>query len=172
MIPRVEDILIEQLEQRIVTAMPDTQSGSGDENEDESEPESFVIYLEERTITRNVQEQNGLTAFAWVRAEIIVVFFSQKKRYDYSALIADFARNPMIHLGGSLYAKVEIERSEAVEGPYLSNDAWLFVAAYPIVEIEDGQTWKIPRIANVTTSAPDIFCSTIGVQGKENDREG
>jgi hypothetical protein len=148
-IPRVEDILVTELERRIAAAIPDTRPSDGEE------PETFVISIEGRTVTRSVQEQSGLTAYAWVTAEIAVVFFSQKKRYDYSALIADLARNPMIELGETLYARVEIERSEAVEGPYLSNDAWLFTAAYPVVEIEERQVWQRPRIGNVTPRNPD-----------------
>jgi hypothetical protein len=151
MIPRVEDILVAELERRIAVAIPDTRPSEGEE------PETFVISIEGRTVTRNAQEQSDLTAYAWVTAEIAVIFFSQKKRYDYSGLMANFARNPMLQLGDRIYAKVEVERSEAVEGPYLSNDAWLFVATYPIVEIEEPQTWEIPRINSVTTGAPDIF---------------
>jgi hypothetical protein len=151
MIPRVEDILVAELERRIVEAMPETAPGDG------QTPETFVITVEGRTIARNVQEQNTLTVFAWVTAEITAVFFSGKTRCDYSALIADFARNPMITLGEGVYAKVEIEKSEAVEGPYLSNDAWLFTARYPVVETEPGQTWQPPSIANVTVGSPDIY---------------
>jgi hypothetical protein len=151
MIPRVEDILIAELERRIVAAMPETAPGDG------NTPETFITTVEGRTIQRNVQEQSTLTCFAWVTAEISVIFYSQKMRYDYSALIAGFARNPTIKLGEGVFAKVEIEKSEAVEGPYLSNDAWLFTAKYPIVEVEDGQTWEPPNVANVTVGAPDIY---------------
>ena len=151
MIPRVEDVLVAELERRIVAALPETAPG------DETTPETFITTVEGRTVVRNVQEQNTLTVFAWVTAEISVIFYSQKQRYDYSALVADFARNPMIQLGEGIFAKVEIEKSEAVEGPYLSNDVWLFTAKYPVVEVEDGQEWQPPKIANVTVGAPDIY---------------
>ncbi|MDR1874374.1 MAG: hypothetical protein LBQ90_05075 [Synergistaceae bacterium] len=154
MIPRVEDILIAELERRIVAAMPDTAPGDG------TTPETFITVIEERTVTRNVQEQNALTIFAWVTAEIAVIVYSQKRRYDYSPLLADFAGNPMIKLGDGVFAKVEIEKSEAVEGPYLSNDAWLFKATYPIVGVEDGRTWQPPNIANVTVGVQEIYPRT------------
>ena len=152
MIPNVEDILIAELERRIVAAMPDTAPGDG------LTPETFVTTIEERTIKRNVQEQNELTIFCQVTAAISVIFFSQDRRYDYSALMANFARNPTIKLGEGIYAKVEIEQSETVgEGPYLNNDAWLFKTTYPVFEVEDSHAWQTPQIANVTVGAPDIY---------------
>jgi hypothetical protein len=150
-IPRVEDILVAELERRIVAALPETAPGN------DQTPETFITTVEGRTVVRNVQEENTLTVFAWVTAEISVIFYSQKTRYDYSALVADFARNPTVKLNDGVFAKVEIEKSEAVEGPYLSNDAWLFTAKYPVVEVEDGQIWEAPNIARVMVGAPDIY---------------
>lgn len=155
MIPRVEDILIAELERRIVEALPETAPGDG------GTPETFITSIEERSVVRNLQEQNTLTILCWVTVEIAVIFYSQKKRYDYSPMLAEFARNSLIRLGSDgqteVHAKVEIKKSEAVEGPYLSNDAWLFVANYPVVRVEEGQTWEEPRIANVTVGVEDIY---------------
>ena len=152
MIPRVEDILIAELERRIVAAVPDTAPGDG------LTPETFVTFVEERRIQRNVQEQNNLTVFCMVTAVISAIFFSQDRRYDYSALMADFARNPAIKLGEGVFAKVEIEQSETVgEGPYLNNDAWMFKATYPVFEIEASHAWQTPQVGNVTVGEPDIY---------------
>ena len=68
MIPRVEDILIAELERRIVAAVPDTAPGDG------LTPETFVTFVEERRIQRNVQEQNNLTVFCMVTAVISAIF--------------------------------------------------------------------------------------------------
>lgn len=156
MIPNIEDLLIAELERRIVVAMPETVRTESEPGDGET-LETFVTTVETRTVTRNVQEQNTCIIFAWVKAEIAVIFYSQKKRYDYSPLVASFALNPAIKLGNEVYAKVEIQKCEAVEGPYLSNDAWLFVATYPVIEVEDGQNWEVPQIVNVTIEAPDIY---------------
>lgn len=151
MIPNVEDILIAELERRIVAGVPDTAPGDG------NTPETFITTVESRTFVRNVQEQSGLVVFGFVTAEITVIFYSRKRRYDYSALLADFARSPAIRLADGVHAKIEMEKSEAVEGPYLSNDAWLFRATWPVLEIEEERGWENPRIAKVTVGAPDIY---------------
>ena len=150
MIPRVEDAFVAELERRIVAAVPETAPGDG------ATPETFVTTVEGRTVVPCVQEDpDGLTVFCTVRAEISVIFYSQKRRNDYSALLADLCRHPWIDLGGA-WAKVRIERSEAVEGPYLSNDAWLFVAEWPVFEAEPGHGWEEPRIGRTSAGAKDI----------------
>lgn len=150
MIPRVEDALIAELERRIAAAMPETAPGDADT------PETFITTIESRTVVPNVQEENDLTVFCMVTAEISVIFYSQKTRCDYSPLLADFCRHPWIDLGGA-WAKVRIERSEAVEGPYLSNDAWLVRAEYPVFEVEPGHAWLDPNIGRVSAGVQDIY---------------
>ena len=85
-----------------------------------------------------------------------MIFYSQKTRCDYSPLLADFCRHPWIDLGG-VYAKGRIEGSEAAEGPYLSNDAWLFRAEYPVFEVEPGHAWLSPKIGRVSAGVQDIY---------------
>ena len=150
MIPRVEDTLVAELERRIAAAMPETAPGGADT------PETFVTSIESRTVVPNVQEENDLTVFCMVIAEISVIFYSQKSRCDYSPLLADFCCHPWIDLGGA-WAKVRIERSEAVEGPSLSNDAWLFRAEYPVFEVEPGHAWLTPKIGRVSAGVQDIY---------------
>ena len=44
-----------------------------------------------------------------------------------------------------------------MEGPYLSNDAWLFRAEYPVFEVEPGHTWLAPNIGRVSVGVQDIY---------------
>jgi hypothetical protein len=150
-IPRIEDTLIAELERRIVAAVPDTAPGDGES------PETFVTTIESRTIAPNVQEGNDATVYCRVTADISVVFFGQKRRYDFSALLVDFAKRPFIELGDGFAAKVAIERSEAIEGPYLSNDAWLFRIEYPVFSIEPMHGWQQPQVNQPTVGSHDIY---------------
>ena len=165
MIPRIEDRLVDELERRIVAAVPETAPGDG------TTPETFITTIESRTVVPNVQEQNNLTIFCNVTAEISVIFYSQKIRYDYSALLADFASHPFVNLGEAC-AKVRIEKSEAVEGPYLSNDAWLFRAEYPVFSVEPGHAWLTPNIASVTVGTPDLYPRALPDTTNEPEAQG
>jgi hypothetical protein len=169
-VPNIEDIVVRELERRIVAAVPDTAPGNGET------PETFVSTVESRLVERNMQEQSAphswtapgtgsLTLYAWVTAEVVVIFYSQKRRYDYCRLIADFASDPMVKLTEGVFARVEMRRSESAdnpymhvtEGPYLNSDAWLFEVKYPVIALSPEHEWQPPLIANVTTGAPDIF---------------
>jgi hypothetical protein len=151
MIPHIEDILIGELERRIVEALPGTAPNPN------QEPETFTTTFESRKVVPCIQIQENASIFATVAAEISVVFYSQRERYDYSPLYVSFARNPYIKLAEGVSAAIVMDRCEAVEGPYLSNDAWLVKAEYYIFEVVDGQEWQSPRLGNTGTSAPDLY---------------
>ena len=154
MIPRVEDLLIAELERRIVEALPDTAPNPN------LEAETFTTTFESRKVAPCIQVQENIVIYATVEAEISVIFYSQRERYDYSPLYVSFARNPYIKLAEGLpniSAAIVMDRCEAVEGAYLSNDAWLFKTRYSIFEIDDGQEWQSPHLGNTGTSAPDLY---------------
>ena len=44
-----------------------------------------------------------------------------------------------------------------MEGPYLSNDAWLVRAEYPVFEVKSGHTWLAPNIGRVSAGVQDIY---------------
>ena len=124
MIPNVETLLIAELERRITAAMPETAAAPND-GDGELTPETFVTFFDSRKATRNVQVQSDKTIYCSVEAEIHVVFYSQKLRNDFSALIADFAHDPFIRLAEGVAARVEMNECETVEeGPYLRCDVW------------------------------------------------
>lgn len=150
MIPRIEDAIVETLEARICAAIPETSPGEG------NNPETFVTMIETRKFTPCLQEESRYTVFGEVEAEISVVLYSQKRRYDYSALMADFARNPVINVLG-VPVVMTIDRCESVEGPYLTNDAWGIKAKYHIYDIEERQEWREPEIAKEIAHEYDIY---------------
>jgi hypothetical protein len=151
MIPMIEDFIIQEIERRVTEAMPETsESDSGD-------AETFVVSFESRKFTPCLQEQENLTVYGEVSAEISVVFFSQKKRYDYSPLYVSLTKKPFIQLADELAAHISLDRCEAVEGPYLSNDAWLIKAKYYVFETEGACEWQPPRIGTEDVSAPDLY---------------
>ena len=151
MIPHVEDILVAELERRICEAMPETAPGV------DGEAETFVTTFESRKFTPCIQEQGNITVYGEVEAEISVVLYSHKQRYDYTPLYVSFAKNTHIKLADGISACVSIDKCEAVEGPYLSNDAWLFKATYYIFDIEDVVDYAPPHLGTATTDAPDIY---------------
>jgi hypothetical protein len=151
MIPRIEDLLVEELERRIVEAMPETAPGSC------REPETFVTTFETRRFTPCIQEQENVRVYGAVQAELSVIFYSQKERCDFTPLYVSFARNPCIQITEGVSVTVKLDRCEAAEGPYLSNDAWLIKAEYYIFEIEDAHEWQPPRAGGSDALAPDIF---------------
>lgn len=151
MIPNIETILIEALERRIVEALPETAPNP------EAEPETFVSSFETRKFTPCIQAQETLTIFGEVEAEISVVFYSQKERMDYTPLYVSLAKNRYIKLAEGVFACVRLGKCEAVEGPYLSNDAWIISAKYYVFEIGDGLEWQPPRAGERGTSVPDLY---------------
>lgn len=150
MIPRVEDLLVSALEARIVAVMPETAPGA-----EGAEP--FITTIEKRKVTPCVQEQETLRRSCTVDAEISVILYNQKHRYDYSALLADFAVRPWLDLGDGVHAQVAMVESETVEGPYLSQDAWLFKARYGIYDTEAVTDWQSPAIHDVAQGDQDIY---------------
>lgn len=152
MIPKIEDLLIEGLERRITEALPETSASS-----DGDEPETFVTTFETRSFNPCIQEQENLTVYGEVTAEISVILYSQRTRYDYTALYISFAKDPYIRLAPGVSAVIGLEKCEAVEGPYLSNDAWLFKTRYFVFEVDDAQEWQQPRLGNTGKSAPEIY---------------
>lgn len=150
MIPRIEDAIIENLERRICAAIPETAPGEGDE------PETFVTTIETRKFTTSVQGQGNITIYGEVEAEISVILYSQKRCYDYSALLADFAANPCMSIFG-VPVWLTIDRCEAVEGQHLTNDGWGFKARYYIFEVEDGADWRQPNVGAEFASEYDIY---------------
>ena len=151
MIPKVEDILVTELERRICEALGDMVASP------DLDPESFTTAFETRKFTACIQEQANIVVFGVMESELSVIFYSQKERIDYTALYVSLARNPFIRLADGISAVVGLEKCEAVEGPYLCNDAWLIKARYHIFEIEDGQNHQPPRLGNSTTGAPDLY---------------
>jgi len=151
MILRVEDLITRELERRIVEALPETSPGES------GEPETFTTTFESRRFTPCVREQENLVFFGEVEAELSVIIYSRRARYDYSPLYASLARDPYIKLDEGLSAAVAMLRCEAVEGPYLTSDAWLFKVTYPIFGVEAAHVWQPPRLANAQTSAQDVY---------------
>lgn len=150
MIPRIEDAIVEALEARICAAIPETSPGAGDD------PETFVTTIETRKFTPCVQAEGNYTVFGEVEAEISVVLYSQKARYDYSALMADFAKNPVVMILG-VPVVMTIDRCESVEGPHITNDAWGIKTKYQIYDIEEGQEWQEPEIGVEIVNEHDLY---------------
>lgn len=151
MIPKVEDILVTELERRICEALGDmVASPDGD-------PETFTTTFETRKFTRCIQEQANIRIFGEVKAELSVIFYSQKERIDYSPLYASIARDPYIKLAEGVNATIGIDKCEAVEGQHLSNDAWLFGVNYFVFEIDDDREFQPPRLDTASTAAPDLY---------------
>ena len=93
-----------------------------------------------------------------VEAELSVTFFSNKIRYDYSAMMADFARNPFLLIPGALPAQIlEMLSETALEGPYLTTDVWGFKVLYCITGDGEDNEWQIPRINAETAETAEIF---------------
>lgn len=152
MIPRVEELLIEALETRIVCTVPETAPSKRDE------PETFVTTIESRKFDMCVQEQSSGVIYGSVEAELSVTFFSNKIRYDYSAMMADFARNPFLLIPGALPAQIlEMLSETALEGPYLTTDVWGFKVLYCITGDGEDNEWQIPRINAETAETAEIF---------------
>ena len=155
-----------ELERRITEALPDAAASA------DGEAETFVSSFESRKFVSCVQEQ-GLSVssqqclsipsrmrhvivYGEVTAEIAVTFYSQKARMDYTPLYVSFALNPFLQLADrAAWAKVEFDRCEAVEGPYLSNDVWLLKMTYLIFEIDDAHGWDRPRTGDISISRPE-----------------
>ena len=150
MIPSIETLLVEELERRIVAAMPETAPS------EDGEPETFVTTFESRTFKPCLQEQENLVVYGKVEAELSVIFYTQKTRNDFTRLYVSLAKNPHLHTDG-MAASIEFKKCEAVEGPYLSNDAWLFSVTYFIFETVEVQDWQPPRIDTSDASARDIY---------------
>ncbi len=151
MIPSIETLLVEELERRIVAAMPETAPS------EDGEPETFVSTFESRTFKPCVQEQENLVVYGKVEAELSVIFYSQKARNDLTPLYVNFAKHPFLRIADGMLATVEFKKCEAVEGPYLSNDAWLFGLTYYIYETVEVQEWQPPRIGESDASAREIY---------------
>lgn len=152
MIPRVEELLIEALEARIVRAVPETAPSKRDE------PETFVTTIESRKFDMCVQEQSNGVTYGCVEAELSVVFFSDKHRYDYSAMMADFARNRFVQIPGALPAQIlEMLSETALEGPHLTTDVWGFKVLYYITGDGEDKEWQLPRLNAETAEAAEIF---------------
>lgn len=150
MIPRIEDAIVDALEKRICAAIPETAPGEGEK------PETFVTMIETRKFTPCLQSESSYTVYGEVEAEISVVLYSKKRRYDYSALMADFARNPIVNVLG-VPVVMTVDRCESVEGPFLTNDAWGIKAKYHIYDIEEEQEWREPEIAREIAHEYDIY---------------
>ena len=152
MIPRVEELLIDALEARIVRAVPETAPSK------RNEPETFVTTIESRKFDMCVQEQSNGVIYGCVEAEFSVVFFSDKNRYDYSAMMADFARNPFVQIPGALPAQIlEMLSETALEGAHLTTDVWGFKVLYYITGDGEDKEWQIPHINAETAEAAEIF---------------
>lgn len=152
MIPRVEELLIDALEARIVCTVPETAPSKRDE------PETFVTMIESRKFNMCVQEQSCGVIYGSVEAELSVTFFSDKIRYDYSSMMADFARNPFLQIHKALPAQIlEMQSETALEGPYLTTDVWGFKVLYYITGDGEENEWQIPSINAVTAEAAEIF---------------
>lgn len=152
MIPRVEELLIEALEARIVCTVPETAPSKRDE------PETFVTTIESRKFDMCVQEQSNGVIYGSVEAELSVTFFSDKIRYDYSAMMADFARNRFVQIPGTLPAQItEMSSETALEGPYLTTDVWGFKVMYYITGDGADREWQLPEIRTVGVLAKEIF---------------
>lgn len=149
MIPRIENAIVAALEARICAAIPETAPGA------EGEPETFVTTIETRQFTPCVQAGGNYTLYGEVEAEISVVLYSQRARYDYSALMADFAKKPVIHVLGDQVV-MTIDRCESVEGPHLTNDAWSIKVKYHIYDIDESQDWQEPIVGAETMGEYDI----------------
>lgn len=150
MIPRIEDAIIEALEARICAAIPETSPGAGDD------PETFVTTIETRKFTPCVQSEGIYKLYGEVEAEISVVLYSRRARYDYSALMADFAKNPVVNVL-DIPVVMTIDRCESVEGPHLTNDAWGIKAKYQIYDTEVGQEWQEPIVGAEIAGEYDIY---------------
>ncbi len=149
---RIEDGLIKALEDRIVKTVADTAPSIQDD------PETFVVTIESRKFEPNKQEESKGVVYGRVEAEISVCFFSQKTRYDYTAMMADFANNPFLEIPGALPAMISDLTSEtALEGPYLTTDVWGFKAHYFICGTGEDKEWQIPRINGETPRAAEIY---------------
>lgn len=164
MIPRIEDYVIEELEKRICDALPDTAP-----NENQQQ-ETFVVSIETRKFTPCVQAQENFVIFGEVEAELTVVFYSQKQRVDYTPLYICLAKNPYIKLADGVSARIGIDHCEAVEGPYLSNDAWLIRITYPIFDFESGLEWQQPHLGDADTNTLNFYPRA--AWDKRNEPEG
>lgn len=152
MIPRIEDLLIAALEDRIVSTVPDTAPSQRDE------PETFVVTIESRVFEPNVQQQSNGAFYGAVDAEVSVVFFSDRTRYDYSAMMADFAQNPYVEIPDGLPAKIiELGSETALEGPHMTTDVWGFKLHYYIYGDGEDKEWQLPQIHSETPQAAEIF---------------
>ena len=70
-------------------------------------------------------------------------------------------RDRVTNASTSLDRRPEPNTCETVEGPYLSNDAWIISAKYYVFKIGDGLEWQPPRAGERGTSAPDLYpCPT------------
>lgn len=149
---RIEDGLIKALEERIVSTVADTAPSIQDA------PETFVVTIESRKFEPNKQEESRGVIYGRVEAEISVCFFSQKTRYDYSAMMADFANNPYIQIDDSLPAMITDMRSDtAIEGPYLITDVWGFNVHYYISGTGEDKEWQLPQIHGETPNVAEIY---------------
>ena len=152
MIPRVEDALIAELERRVAESVPESAPAP------EARPETFVVAIEERRFEKCRQEESAVTIYGRVEAAVSVCFYSQKTRYDYSAMMASFSGNPHLQIGGGLPAEiVEINSATVEEGPYLTSDAWTFTVRYYIWDDGEGKEWRRPAINSEETAEPCVF---------------
>ncbi|MCQ4765074.1 MULTISPECIES: hypothetical protein [Cloacibacillus] len=149
---RIEDGLIKALEDRIVRTVADTAPSIQDD------PETFVVTIESRKFEPNKQVESRGVMYGKVEAEVSVCFFSQKTRYDYSAMMADFANDPFLQIEDALPAMISDMNSEtALEGPYLTTDVWGFQVHYYISGTGEDKEWQLPQIHGETPQAAEIF---------------
>ena len=152
MIKRIEELLIEALEARIVRTVPETAPSKHDE------PETFVTTIESRNFDMCVHDQSNGAIYGCVEAELSVVFFSDRTRYDYSAMMADFAQNPFLQVTGALPVQIKSMMSEAaLEGPYMTTDVWGFKLVYYITGDGEDKEWQLPEVHGEHPAAEEIF---------------
>lgn len=152
MIPKIEEMLISSLEKRV------TETVSGVAPSFSAAPETIVTTIESRKFEMNLQDQGNGLVYGLVEAEISVCFFSDRVRYDYSAMMASFAENPFLEIEGASPAQImRMESESIIDGAYLCQDAWGFMVRYYITGDGFEKEWQVPKINSETAQKYDVY---------------
>ena len=137
MIPAIERMIVEELERRIVQALPELATN------EEGKPQQITTRIEKRTCKRNVQEQSNVKFFGEVEALVSVEFYTGGQEFvDKTPLIASFMDYPFLAVDGDAYPRCEVDGSEIANGPHLDVDVVVFKVTYPIYDRLEMQAYQ------------------------------
>ena len=115
----IEQTIKTCIESRIAAALPEIPPN------EKGKPRSVVIAYAKREPEANVQEQDGLIVYGWIKATISAAFFTTDW-IDKMPLLLNIFRDPLLLITDGMPVYVSFSESEMTEGRNIDVDVLLF----------------------------------------------